>query len=250
MNHKALLLPWVCRIFLGTYTESHASSNSEPTSELVLEVGESSVKFKAQWLLNQLIIHLHQYMSYRCMYRRGGDLLTSLSWALSNSHLHSETATICATDTNNKVTNKLLLQQASHILDRLTIREQKNGNDNTSLSFDYLQNTDPLLVQFMLSMMSTAQEASGFEQELNSAKPIKKVRLYSLLCLILFYKNHKRSTSLQNILADAVEVCSGSCQLLKILNRLGCTSSSDTHDRLVTQYAEARHQESIWDVMS
>ena len=60
----------------------------------------------------------------------------------------------------------------------------------------------------------------------------------------------KSPTSLQNILADAVEVCSGSRQLLKILNRLGCTSSSDTHDRLVTQYAEARRQESIWDVMS
>ena len=98
--------------------------------------------------------------------------------------------------------------------------------------------------------MSTAQEASGFEQELNSAKPIKKVWLYFILCLILFYKNPKQPTSLQNILADAVEVCSGSRQLLKILNGLGCTSSSDTHNRLVTQYAEARCQESIWDVMS
>ena len=35
-------------------------------------------------------------------------------------------------DTNNKVTNKLILQQASHILDRLLQKEsKKNGNDNT-----------------------------------------------------------------------------------------------------------------------
>ena len=44
-----------------------------------------------------------------------------------------------------------------------------------------------------------------------------------------------------------VEVCGGSRQLLRILNRLGCTSSPDTHDRFVTQHAEARCQKQIWD---
>ena len=43
-------------------------------------------------------------------------------------------------------------------------------------------------------------------------------------------------------------MCSGSRHLLKILNnRLGCTSSADTHDRLVTKYAEARRQKDVWD---
>ena len=47
-------------------------------------------------------------------------------------------------------------------------------------------------------------------------------------------------------MADAVEVCSGSRQLLQILNRLGCTSSPDTHDRFVTQHAEAQRSKSLW----
>ena len=51
-------------------------------------------------------------------------------------------------------------------------------------------------------------------------------------------------------MADAVEVCSGSRQLLQILNRLGCTTSPDTHDRFVTQHAEAQRNKSLWCELS
>lgn len=44
-----------------------------------------------------------------------------------------------------------------------------------------------------------------------------------------------------------VEICGGSRQLLKILNRLGCTGSPDTHDRFITQHAEAAHESNVWD---
>ena len=51
------------------------------------------------------------------------------------------------------------------------------------------------------------------------------------------------STPLQKLLADVVEVCGGSRQLIKVLNRLGCTCSSDTHDQTV---AEGQRMKSIW----
>ena len=51
-------------------------------------------------------------------------------------------------------------------------------------------------------------------------------------------------------MADVVEVCGGSHQLLRILNRLGCTSSADTHDRFVTNQAESQRHHSIWDELS
>ena len=71
-----------------TYGVSH--SGSIASVELNLEVGDSTVKFSSRWMLNQLIIYLHPYMEYKCvhrkygtmLFRRGGDLLTSLSLAL------------------------------------------------------------------------------------------------------------------------------------------------------------------------
>ena len=52
---------------------------------------------------------------------------------------------------------------------------------------------------------------------------------------------------MHDLLADTVEMCGGSHQLLRILNRLGCTSSPDTHDRFFTHHAEAQCTRSIWD---
>ena len=59
-------------------------------AELNLEVGESLVKFSSRWLLHQLTTYLHPYMEYKyvhkkygtMLFRKGSDLLKSLSWAL------------------------------------------------------------------------------------------------------------------------------------------------------------------------
>ena len=47
-----------------------------------------------------------------------------------------------------------------------------------------------------------------------------------------------------------IEICGGSWQLIRILNRLGCATSPDTHDRFVTQHAMVQHQSKIWDKIS
>ena len=54
------------------------------------------------------------------------------------------------------------------------------------------------------------------------------------------------------LLTDPVEVCGGSRQLIKILNRLGTTSSNDsdcydTHDHFVTHEAQVQQEKSIGD---
>ena len=56
--------------------------------------------------------------------------------------------------------------------------------------------------------------------------------------------------AIHNLLADVVEVCGGSRQLLKILNRIGCVSSSYTHDHFVTLQAELQRNKSIWEELS
>ena len=53
-------------------------------------------------------------------------------------------------------------------------------------------------------------------------------------------------THFHNLLAGMVKVCGGSQQLFIVLNRLGCVSSPDTHDRFVTQHAENARKTAIW----
>ena len=51
-------------------------------------------------------------------------------------------------------------------------------------------------------------------------------------------------------MADIVEMCSGSRQLLRILNDLGCTTSPYMHNWFVTQHAEAQCNDSVWNELS
>ena len=78
---------------------------------------------------------------------------------------------------------------------------------------------------------------------------VKKVRQYFIICLLLHCTNPKQVLPTQNLLADVVEVCGGSRQFLKVLNRLGCVSSPDTHDRFVVLHAESQREKDtcIWD---
>ena len=86
---KAVLLPWACQVFLQSYEIQHTGSIK--SARVTLETGEGSVTFSSRWLLHQLIIYLNSYMLYKCVhmkfgtipYRKGVDILVSLSWALS-----------------------------------------------------------------------------------------------------------------------------------------------------------------------
>ena len=52
---------------------------------------------------------------------------------------------------------------------------------------------------------------------------------------------------MHDLLADAVEMCGGSRQLLRIFNRLGCTSLPDIHDRFITQQADNQWTCNVWN---
>ena len=72
IQQKAVIFPWACQVFLHIYC------NDQPCSmpiQLTLEVGENNVRFTSQWLLNQLILYLNQYMLYKCMHKKFGTVL-------------------------------------------------------------------------------------------------------------------------------------------------------------------------------
>ena len=61
--------------------------------EDILEGAEGTVTFSSKWLLRQLVGYLHTHMDYKCvhkkfgtiLFKKKGDLLISLSWALDRS---------------------------------------------------------------------------------------------------------------------------------------------------------------------
>ena len=76
------------------------------------------------------------------------------------------------------------------------------------------------------------------------------MRTFNLLNTLQYCTNPTQPLLIHDLLADAVEICGGSRQLLRILNRLGCTSSPDTHDRFVTQHADNQRTNSLWNELS
>ena len=265
LQQKAVLLPQVYQVFLDAYRVSH--SGSIASVELNLEVGDSLVKFSSRWLLHQLIIYLHPYMEYKCvhkkygtmLFRKGGDLLTSLSWALgaSSSRVAMDYQEVSPHTSPAVNTDELhqhrVLREASSILNGLLHAEISNHThlDPRTFNIDQcLKAVDPLLTEFIVLATRTVREQyrpSLATKEETTASHAKKVRQYFILCLLLYCTNPKQTLPIHNLLADTVEVCGGSRQLLKILNRLGCVSSPDTHDRFVAFHAESQRDKDIWD---
>ena len=141
---------------------------------------------------------------------------------------------------------KQLLSDAGHIINTLLHEESKklssvkcyDSVDALLINIeDYLRSVNPILLSFLFSATSTTREMRGFEE--SNSKHSKTLRVYFILNQLLFARNPKQAAPIHNVLADVVEMCSGSRQLLHILNSLGCTTSPDTHDRFVTQHAEA-----------
>ena len=172
LQDRALLLPQVCDVFLSKY------GTVRNPSQLYLEVGDSEVQFSSRWLLHQLIVYLHSYMRYKCihkkfgivLYRNGGDLLQSLSWALgSKCQTHSSENSFEPLQTELQ-TSKLhrgeqkLIKQAATIINNLILGggvRRLAGKDKETdlkcLNIDSLiSEINPLLWEFVTSITRPA----------------------------------------------------------------------------------------------
>ena len=101
-------------------------------------------------------------------------------------------------------------------------------------------------VNFLTSVTRTIMERHSYSHN-QTTSHVKKVCQFFILCQLLYCTNPTQPTPTHNLLADVVEVCGGSRQLLKILNRIGCVSSPDTHDRFVTHHAELQRHTNVWN---
>ena len=78
-----------CNVFVEHYTGDKPTCSISSLS-LNIETEECTTKFSSRWLLHHLIIYLNKFLDFKCihqrfgtiLYRKNGDILTSLSWAL------------------------------------------------------------------------------------------------------------------------------------------------------------------------
>ena len=189
------------------------------------------------------------------MYRTGGDLLTSLSWALGSPKAQA-TEQFGYSDRGLDINKANIMHEAGYIMNNLLHNEIRRlateANEPREFDLDsFVDKVDPQLWELTSCATSTVREWYNpmLSIESDTGKNVRKVRFY-ILCLLMFSINPSCPSPIHTLLADTVEVCGGSRQLIKILNRLGATSSNDTHDRFVTHKAQLQQEKSVLDDLS
>lgn len=250
---KAVLLPCVASVFLDAYCGNGEWSHEQPT---VLEVEDSKVNFSTKWLLKHLIIHLQPYMEYKCairkigmvLYPRGGDLLICLSLALQQSKNCWAEDTVPLDPTPSPAAT---IHSASRLINEKVLTEIKKLSENYKEPKDldiaaFITNCDPLLWDFVCTITESARESAGCKQS-ESYIHTKKTRRFFILCLLMYTIQPSFRSPIHIAVTDAVQVCGGSRELIKILNRLGVAASADTHESFVTSIAEKEREKKLWD---
>ena len=258
LQERAVLLPSVCRRFLEIY------SDEVEVREGLMEVGESMVKFSSRWLLSQLLKHLSAHIDYKCVHRKfgtvlylkGGNLLKSLSWALGRSVQQTDDDEFeydhLISPEHHK---KQVLRDAGDIVNSMITQEiakqwtEPLPDDIKNFTFESaVAAVDPDLWLFLERATRTVRERkSPSQKEKNSH--VKMMRRYYGLCILMYSANSQRPTAFHVLMTDLVTTCGGSRILIKVLNQLGATVSTDTHDRFVTSVAETERERGVWDAL-
>ena len=252
MHERAVLLPQASKVFLKAFN----SENSMDQNEFVLEVKDGMVKFTSQWLLQQLIFHLQTHIEYKCvqkkfwtiLFQKGGDFLMSLSWALGRGQL-SDTDSICYVTCPPSSTSTILREAANIVNNLIHAEIGKNNIDNVysqanpeEINIDaYIQTIDEDLWKFV-ELATISSSTGSNERNVN----VKKLRRYFSVCILMYCTNLK-PTKLHVYLADIIEMCGRSRNLIKLFNQLGAVALADTHDRFVTCIIKRERKKSIWD---
>ena len=144
-----------------------------------------------------------------------------------------------------------ILEKAGHLINQREIERYRLETDSLETRVktfninEQIRKTDPRLWNFIKSITTTVGcERSGNEESLSSTKNIRR---FNILCCLLYCTNMREPTPFQLLLSDTVEMCGGSRVLMKILNKLGVVTFTDTHDGFVTRIANAERNKTVWD---
>ena len=255
LNNRAVLLPQVCRVFLQKY---FTSDDTLENTEHISENNEGTIKFTSRWMLNQLKLHFNSHMEHKCihkkfgtiLYKKGGDLLTSLSWALGAGTPTKDPEYITTTPNYNALSEEAILAKAGDIINNLVhteVSRLSNCKYLNTLCFDeQIAKINRSLWMFLEMITRTSRDRQQHKNTGENSR-IKRLWCYYLHCLLLYGTNTQQPLPLHLLLADTIEVCGGSRKLMKIFNQLGAVCSPDTHDRFVTEIVSTQRGKTVWD---
>ena len=129
--------------------------------------------------------------------------------------------------------NKLIHAQ----IESLTTKRDYATQDYDELNLnEQISAIEPQLWNAVQSL--TKSKSDGTSKVTDPSSPAynaKKVRCFFLLCIIMFITDDRCSMPMHMLITDLIESQGGSSVLIKVLNRLGVCSSSDTLARFIQQ---------------
>ena len=85
--------------------------------------------------------------------------------------------------------------------------------------------------------------------DFTSHQHVKDLRQFFCLCVLMFCTNDRCYTPVHNLITDMVDGLGGSTFLIKILNRLGVCSSTDTLARSIQFSSEGRERSMLRNII-
>ena len=187
-------------------------------------------------------------------YRTKSDPYALLSHALSEqsaSTADSTNVTTCADEYSNYI-NGEVHKLARYLLTEAYKDETLTKAVDVDKFLDHICSVTPHLWEYICSLTRTVNEQKGRKAAVSAdsfSGRIKRVRRAYLLSVILFATNPECSYPFHIPLADAVESCGGSSELITILNRIGATASLPTLNRHILSVSEERQKEGVSSVL-
>ena len=242
LSNSALLLPviheWFC---------SHLDALIASQQIKTKDVGDVNQLVRARWILSNLTVNLQHHISYTCTTRKFGTLIfrsnSDLAIPLAQA-LWKQRNTIpsipdpqtpetgMAVDTNTlQDLNTCIHSQIQYWLSR------GKPTDTNDINIDkWISETNPKLWDMICSLTTSISEKRRTFRSSDINSPTcqtKKIQRLFILCTILFCTDDRCSYPMHTLLTDVIDGQGGSALLIKVLNKMGVCSSSDTLSRFI-----------------
>ena len=193
------------------------------------------------------------------LYRKGGDIMKSLSRVLANQRRMrltvnptTDTNSTPTTDSDNNMLHTvcdLVNDRVHNAIDKILQQDKNHPVDLSTINFEQeMANTDPTVWQMLRLLTRTREERKKPSKSLLQESPstLRSQCLFYIMCIMFFITDNRCNIPLHTLLTDVVYSHGGTTELVRVMNRVGMISSEDTHVRYVDNIV--RHSDKAQDV--